>query len=308
MPPGGDHPVGEGRDRRRAVIRVGTAGWDYRDWEGIVYPANPGRGFDRLRFLSRFVDVIEINSSFYRPVAEQVSAMWVRRTADRASFRFTAKAHRSWTHDRQPDSDRLIEPTLRGLRPLLDAGRLGALLVQFPQSFHFTAAAADYLDRLVEPLGEWPIVVEVRHASWSSARAAEWFRERQIGWCVVDQPAIGRSTLGLLPRVTHRVAYLRMHGRNVANWFRPGAGPDLRYDYLYPPPQLDELGEVARRLSTTAEELFVVQNNHFRGKALVNALQMMRLLEGRNPQAPASLVAAYPVLRDQVEERPHGLF
>jgi uncharacterized protein YecE (DUF72 family) len=85
------------------MIRVGVAGWDYPDWVGPVYPERASRNFDRLAYLSRFVHVLEINSTFYRPADPRTAESWLRRTEGRPHFTFTAKAHRSWTHEREPD-------------------------------------------------------------------------------------------------------------------------------------------------------------------------------------------------------------
>ncbi len=290
------------------MIRIGVAGWDYPDWRGVVYPIDAGRRLDRLAYISDFVDVVEINSSFYRPVDPRVAESWVRRIERHADFRFSAKSHRSWTHETAPDLVRDVERTLDGLQPLRDAGRLGALLIQFPQSTRFGPPAREHVDRLIDRCPGWPLVIEVRHTSWAADEVTEWFARRAVGWCVVDQPAAGESTLGRLPRVTSPVAYVRLHGRNVANWFRPGAGRDARYDYLYSAAELEQIAKSVRTMMQTAEQLFVVQNNHFRGQALVNALQMKRLLQKASPPAPHSLVASYPELEGQVEARGRGLF
>ena len=101
---------------------------------------------------------------------------------------------------------------------------------------------------------------------------------------------------------------MRLHGRNRADWFRKDAGRDARYDYLYSSAELDELAEAASRMAEEARELFIVQNNHFRGKALVNALQMKRILEHRPPSAPEELVLAYPELEPQVRVKRTRLF
>ena len=290
------------------MIRCGVAGWDYPDWKGVVYPASAGRGFDRLAFVARYVDTIEINTSFYRPVSPNVAESWLRRTADLPAFRFTAKAHRSMTHEPETDPEKAAIETLPGLRPLLDAGRLGALLLQFPQSFRFTRTALARLDDLLPHLEDWPVAIEVRHSSWASEKAEEWFRTRDLGWCAVDQPRVGGATLSFLPRVTSSLGYLRMHGRNATDWFRGDAGRDVRYDYLYSPQQLRELESPLKTMAAAAENLFVVQNNHFRGKALVNALQMKGLLLDGKPLAPEDLVAAYPDLESRVRVERSRLF
>lgn len=289
-------------------IRLGVAGWDYPDWDGVVYPAGRRRSFDRLAYLSRFVDVIEINSTFYRPVRPIVAVSWVRRTAARPDFLFTAKAHSSLTHEPGSVLAAAAAATLAGLAPLREAGRLGALLLQFPQSFHYGPAARERLAHLAELTRGWPAVIEVRHASWSAEEAAAWLANLGLGWCAVDQPRIGTATLGLLPRVLGPVGYLRLHGRNAASWFRQDAGRDARYDYLYAEAELAELAGPVAEMAATAEQVFVVQNNHFRGQALVNTLQLAHRLHGSRPPAPRELVAAYPELAPIVTPEPAGLF
>lgn len=290
-----------------ASVRIGVAGWDYPDWRGVVYPARDS-GLDRLAFLARFVDLIEINSTFYRAAAPRTAASWLRRTRDRPRFRFAAKAHRSWTHERHDELRAVIAPTLEGLAPLKDGRRLSALLVQFPQSFHRTRDNLDHLERILDACEGWPLAVEVRHASWDGDEAADWLAARGAAWCVVDQPRVGRSTAPPRPRVTSRLAYLRLHGRNTLDWFRPDAGRDARYDYLYCTEELLPLADAARGMTETAEELIVVQNNHFRGQALVNALQMKHLIEGVRPRAPAELARVYPQLESFAEVERDRLF
>ncbi len=276
-------------------IRVGVAGWDYPDWNGIVYPAGDRAGIDRLGWIARFVDVVEINSSFYHPVSPGTARSWVRRTEGIPGFTFTAKTHRSWTHQR---TDPLIRETLEGLEPLRSAGRLAALLLQFPQSFHAGPEAMDHLGRLAESAPGWPLVLEVRHSSWNHDGLEAALAGAGIGWCAVDQPRTGPTLLPPLPLVTGSTAYFRLHGRNTADWFREGAGRDARYDYLYSPEEIGSLAELAQSMAGSAEELILIQNNHFRGKALANAIQTKHRLTGESPPAPAALVEEYPGLAD----------
>jgi uncharacterized protein YecE (DUF72 family) len=287
---------------------VGVAGWDYPDWNGIVYPSGSSRGFDKLAWIARFVDAVEINATFYRPVKAAVAASWLRRVEDRPGFRFTAKAHRSWSHEMWDDPVPLRRATLEGLAPLHDAGVLGALLVQFPQSFHWIPENRTRLGRLLEGLDGWPVVVEVRHVSWDDDHAAAWMRELGAGFCVVDQPRAGTSILPFRPRVTSRVAYLRLHGRNAARWFDPAAGRDERYDYLYDPAELAPIADAARDMGGHANALYAIANNHFRGQAVANALQLKHLITGVAPEAPGELVEAYPELRAIVQVCRERLF
>jgi len=290
------------------ITAVGVAGWDYPDWNGIVYPRGSSRGFDRLAFVARFLDVVEINATFYRPASPKIAASWIHRVAKHPGFRFTAKAHRSWTHDPFEPDGAIVAETLRGLAPLRDAGVLGALLVQFPQSFHWTPQSRTRLSRLVEAAEGWPVVVEVRHVSWDDDKAAAWMRDHGVGFCVVDQPSAAGTTAPARPRVTAPVAYLRLHGRNEAAWFDPDAGRDRRYDYMYSMDALRPLADAARVMGTTADALYVIANNHFRGQAFANALQLKHLIQGIEPEAPEGLVTAYPDLERIVGAKRERLF
>jgi uncharacterized protein YecE (DUF72 family) len=119
----------------RAPVRVGVAGWDYRDWRGIVYPDSRPRGFDPLRYLSGYLDLIEINSTFYGPARRAVARKWVERVADADAFRFTAKLWRRFTHERKEPWTRAdVREVRRGFDVLQDSGRLDAMLAQFPWS------------------------------------------------------------------------------------------------------------------------------------------------------------------------------
>jgi uncharacterized protein YecE (DUF72 family) len=289
-------------------VRIGVAGWDYADWDGIVYPAERRQGFDRLRYLARYVGLIEINSTFYRPVDGPVAASWVRRTEDVPGFVFTAKSHRSWTHEKNPDLDRVIPETLAGLEPLRAEGRLGALLLQFPHSFHADAAAYERLSRTVERCRGWPVAVEVRHASWAGDEAATRFRELGVAWCAVDQPVVDTTSLTLSGRVTAPFAYLRFHGRNARSWFDPRAGRDERYDWRYGPSGIEELATPVREAARAARAVYAVQNNHFRGQALADALALRAAVTGEKPLAPPELVTAYPDLAGTVSLEQERLF
>ena len=163
------------------------------------------------------------------------------------------------------------------------------------------------LERILERAEGWPVVLEVRHRSWEADAATEWFLDNKVGWCAVDQPRLA-ATARCLPLVTSDVGYLRMHGRNAGNWFRPDAGRDARYDYLYSRDELGELAEPIREMATQAAEMFVIQNNHFRGQALANALQLKHLLQEPLPLAPEELVALYPQLEPEVTVRRSKLF
>ena len=302
------------------MVHVGVAGWDYPDWEGVVYPAPTPRRFDRLAYLASFLDAIELNVTFYRQPDAAAARSWALRGAARAEFRFTAKLFRGLTHLEEEDrADRgsggpggapsagvdsradvgwmsaMAERFRSGLAPIFEAGRLGAVLAQFPQRFHDRPENRQHIRLLASLLEGWPLVVEVRHRSWDHEDALRFLHGQGVGFCNVDQPAVG-ATLRPTGHVTSKVAYIRLHGRNAEAWFRREGPAHARYDYLYTDAELRPWAERVERLSERAEEVFVIANNHYRGKGPANALMLKARLGGARVAAPASLAAAYPEL------------
>src|SRR5579871_5657674 len=150
-------------------VRVGTAGWNYRDWIGPVYPRKRPRGFHELGYLAQFFDVAEINTSFYGAVRPSTARKWLEAVAPFPHFQFTAKLHQAFTHHMNPAEPppALDTEEFRAFASTLaDAGKLGAVLAQFPWSFKNTADNRAYLERLLDTFTEYPMVVEARHASW----------------------------------------------------------------------------------------------------------------------------------------------
>jgi len=284
------------------MIRVGPAGWSYEDWEGIVYPPKKGSKFDPLAYLADFFDTIELNNTFYRPPTPQMGKSWAKRVQANPRFKFTAKLYRNFTHERQALTETDEGAFKSGLMPLLENQRLGALLLQFPYSFHNNEANQTYLKTLADKFREYPLVLEVRHASWDRASAYQFLKENQIGFCNIDQPQVSYS-IGPTKKVTSAVGYLRLHGRNVKEWFREGAGRDARYDYLYNPFELFELTERVRQIAKEAEEIYVIANNHYRGQAACNALEIKAKLGEKNLKIPEVLLQHYPQLKEIQEDR-----
>jgi uncharacterized protein YecE (DUF72 family) len=284
------------------VIRVGPAGWAYKDWTGVVYPAARPRGFHAATFLARYVDTIELNVSFYRPIPPSTAEAWVAKIAGNARFRYTAKLWHGFTHERNAsEADARVAEA--GLRPLHDAGRLGALLLQFPFSFHFTPENRDYLMRVAERFGAYPLVVEVRHASWNDAEAVEALRAAEIGLCNVDQPLFGKS-IRPASEATAPVGYVRLHGRNYDRWWSREMQTGERYDYLY---SVEELRPWVHRILDVAaatDDVYVIANNHYLGKSVVNALELASLLRDERVPVPPPLLVRYPELAAFAAEEP----
>jgi uncharacterized protein YecE (DUF72 family) len=292
---------------REHRVWIGPAGWSYEDWKGVVYPAGAGRTFDPLEYLARYFDVVEINSSFYRPPPAAWTRSWARRVEDHPRFRFTAKLWRGFTHERNaPPSAADVDAFREGIDPLAEEDRLLAVLVQFPWSFRNGPDERRWLAAVVDAFGEYPLVVEVRHASWDEPDTLAWLRERGVGMATIDQP-LHEGSLGAVDRRTGPVAYFRFHGRNYASWFAEGRPTHERYDYLY---GREELEPWVGRIQVVADDAAVkavvaITNNHYQGQAAVNALQLKSWTSGRRVAAPAPLLDAYPqALADVALEGP----
>jgi len=293
-------------------VRIGTAGWSYKDWDGIFYPSGVQRRRQHpLEYLARFFDTTEINTSFYGPLKPEWAKLWCRKVAAvNNRFLFTAKLYRAFTHSpiavMEPTSAATIRPTdedeartREGLDAIATEGRLGALLIQFPVSFKNTSLNREYLDRLLRQFIEYPRVVEVRHSSWNDAATLAAFTQKGVGFCNIDQPVLGRS-LAPTQHVTAAIGYVRLHGRNYEHWFADQSSDsdnrNDRYNYLY---NERELAGWKRRIESVAERAqttYVITNNHFESKAGVNALQLKAMIRGSRVLAPATLLQKYPEL------------
>jgi uncharacterized protein YecE (DUF72 family) len=297
-------------------IRIGTAGWSYKDWDGSFYPSGMSRRKQHpLEYLARFFDTTEINTSFYGPLKPEWAKLWCRKVAAvNKTFLFTAKLYRAFTHSplavMEPTSAASIRPTdddeartREGLDALAGEGKLGALLIQFPVSFKNTSLNREYLDRLLRQFIEYPRVVEVRHSSWNDAATLASFTQKDVGFCNIDQPLLGRS-LAPTEHVTGAIGYVRLHGRNYENWFDSDNRND-RYNYLYKASELEGWKEKIVSVAERAQSTYVITNNHFESKAGVNALELKAMITGKRVQAPPTLIEKYPELRkiaDAVED------
>ncbi|HKY33784.1 MAG TPA: DUF72 domain-containing protein [Candidatus Polarisedimenticolia bacterium] len=278
------------------TVRVGTAGWSFPDWEGIVYPRGASRTREALALLSRLFDVLEINVSFYRPPTVAMARQWLAAVSGRPSFRFTAKIWRGFTHERDRRHAEQETAFGQGMAPLRESGRLTAVLAQFPQSFKNESASRAYLEELIERFRDFPLVVELRHVSWARDDVAAMLASRGVGLCTVDQPSVGAAAPP--STVMTGIGYVRLHGRNRRDWFRKDAGRDARYDYLYSHEEIqqwaDRIGLM--RAAARGRDIIVIANNHYRGQAPANALELKSLLSGGPVDVPELMLKAFPRL------------
>lgn len=301
-------------------IRIGTSGWHYPSgpgtWNGVFYPAKRPRGFDELAYYAEHFDTVEVNSSFYRMPEPSTSAAWIRRTP--ASFLFAVKLFQKFTH---PDMYLAREGARdwnlsrddfdlfrAGIAPLADAGRLAAVLVQFPSSFHATDDTRGYLDWLLGGLAAYPVAVELRHRSWSDVGAAtrERLAARRAAWVLIDEPKFPtsvRQTPADALIEPAPLAYVRLHGRNAAEWWDHGTSGD-RYNYLYSREELQPFAGVAQDAAAGRRRVLMYMNNHFSAKAVANAAVLKHQLGQIVPGGyPTEMVERYPELKELVNDR-----
>ncbi len=285
-------------------LRVGIAGWSYPDWDGVVYPAD--RKLNKLSFLTRFFKSIEINSTFYRIPNQSTSEKWRQDVRSAADFTFTVKLLRDFTH--RPENERLSGSNLKqramdfqeALLPLTGDQRVGALLLQFPYSFHYTPKNIRYLKELFGVFDRLPLVVEVRHASFQVPEFFEFLRQHGVGFANIDQPNVSNS-LRPTAESTSSIVYLRFHGRNAPAWFDENADRDARYNYDYSETELREWISRVEKLPPGEIVIYAIFNNHFRGQEVANALEFQHLWTRAPVKTPPLLIKRFPRLQ-QISE------
>ena len=205
------------------------------------------------------------------------------------AFLFTAKFNRAFTHSPIAVVESTSADTIHagpndeqfakaGLDSVAEENMLGAVLLQFPISFKNTNPNRDYLDALLDKFRQYPLVIEVRHNSWTNEGTLRYFAQKAVAFCNIDQPLLGKAVVPS-ELVTSRVGYVRLHGRNYEQWFDSDSNAD-RYNYLYNQEELKAWKARAGAIADKAQKTFVVTNNHFEGKAAVNALQLRSMLTG----------------------------
>jgi uncharacterized protein YecE (DUF72 family) len=315
-------------------LHIGTSGWSYPSgegtWNGLFYPKSRSKragtaGFDELRFYAEHFDTVEVNSTFYGQPRTEVTRTWVARTPP--GFQFSLKLYQKFTHPKMFREAALktapgtggalldllahvtaadIDEFRRGIDPLANAGRVGALLAQFPPSFKDTPASRGYLTQLLRAFNDYPVAVELRHRSWSDAIGDTLSMLNAFGaaWVQIDEPKFRFSIRqNYLPNVKS-FYYMRLHGRNVAQWWHHEHRDD-RYNYLYSADELSEFADVAGAASELVRKSYLYANNHFAAKSVVNAVmlkaQLGQPIEG---DYPPEIVERYPEIADLVRVAP----
>jgi uncharacterized protein YecE (DUF72 family) len=287
-----------GRDSLPGEIRIGISSWG--SLPGF-YPSGI-RPAEKLPWYARFFSIVEVNVSFYRIVPSHTYDQWLETTPP--DFTFDIKAFNELTHFRDTPPDATFAAFRDSYAVVRDAGRFGAALFQFPPRFTNTSANRAYLRRVAREMRGDIAVIEFRHHSWLGAESAPetlaLLEQAGLAYAVVDEPTIPNDTVPLLPAVTNpALAYLRLHGRNAAAWYRGGSG-GTRYDYDYSPAELEALASIVTDLASRAAQVHVLFNNNARGAGTVNAMALGHLL-GVGPDEPPALPPSQPRLFNDTE-------
>jgi len=197
-----------------------------------------------------------------------------------------------------------VKQITQGVDPLLQAGKLGAVLCQFPWSFKNNEISRKWLMTLFSTFKEYSLVVELRHASWDTPAIYEILDKQGVGFATIDQPVIGQS-IKFKPILTGKIGYVRLHGRNYKTWFgkkgdesTKSKSPAARYDYLYSNDEITEIAKNVKAVSEGAEETYVIQNNHPWGQAVANAVQLKSVLGETDIKVPSTLLSRFPHLSE----------
>lgn len=302
-------------------VRVGTSGWNYPSgkgtWNGIFYPAAASKrkgGFDDLAFYADHFDTVEVNSSFYGVPAVQTTKAWVARTPE--DFEFSLKLYQKFTHPEMfleatgtdPASlDRKdVDEFRAAIDPLAQAGKLGALLAQFPASFKNEPASQGYLEWLLEAFTDYPVAVELRHRSFSDdpADTLQLLGAHGAALVQIDEPTFRFSIRQDRLANVKTFYYMRLHGRNAGQWWNHEKSED-RYNYLYSASELEPIVTAAEEASRDVKKTYLYANNHFSAKSVANAATIKaRLGQKLDGAYPEAFVERYPELQGLVRILP----
>jgi uncharacterized protein YecE (DUF72 family) len=289
-------------------IRVGTASWTDRalitsGW----YPPEANTPEKRLRYYARLFPLVEVDATYYALPAERTAAAWADRVPD--GFTFNIKAFSLFTQhptrvaalpaDLRPATSRAgrdrvylrdVDPALAdeawrrflaALEPLRSAGKLGAILLQFPPWFPASRAAEDYIVDCARRAAPRRVCIEFRHQSWMTAarqqQTLQFLAAHQLPYVCVDMPQGYRSSVPPVLAATADLAVVRLHGHS-SRW--DSRDIQQRFDYCYSHEELTGWVPRLRALAGDAAITHVLFNNCYQGYGQANAQQLTALLAG----------------------------
>lgn len=295
------------------TVLIGTAGWTDPTLtaSGVFYPEDASSAEARLRYYASRFSLVEVDATYYALPSPESAERWVERTPP--GFTFDIKAYALMTG--HPTEVRRLPKAIRGmlpaplqrrtrvyakdlpadivdavwewfhdaLQPLHSAGKLGAVLMQYPPWFHPSRESADAMLEARRRLAPLSMAVELRHRSWFEgrvgARTLGFLGENEMPFVMVDEPqGTEQSVPPLVAVTTPRHATFRLHGRKEGVWDRPGTSVAERFRYLYAPAELQELADRVHEATRSARRLHVIFNNCYANYAVANALELGTIL------------------------------
>jgi len=292
------------------MIHVGSCSWTEKTLiqSGEFYPREAKTAEARLRYYAEQFDTVEVDSTYYAIPDKRNTYLWVDRTPE--NFIFHIKAYGALTghgvdpktlpRDIQsmlPDKDKeqprvfIKEPSIlraiadsfkEALTPLMNKGKLGILVFQFPPWIEYKKKNLDYMLSCKNAMGRIPIGVEFRHGSWltpdNQDTVFHFLRKNQITYVTADEPQYGNlATVPFVPHLTTDIAYFRFHGRNKENWLKKGIETSLRYAYLYSEGELNDFLSTIKNMDKRAKVTYTMFNNCHGGFAMKNAITLKEL-------------------------------
>lgn len=295
-------------------VRVGTASWTDPTMTaaGVFYPEGASSAEERLRYYASRFSVVEVDATYYALPQEAMSQRWVERTPE--GFVFDIKAHalmtgqpsetkrlpkpireelpqalrekaRLYPKDLPPElADEIWAYFRRGIEPLVEADRLGAVFLQFPRWVFPSNETRDHILQARERLGGLRIAVEFRHGSWFNEKNAErtvrFLTDNAIPYVIVDEPQGFKSSVPPVAATTStELAVVRFHGRRAETWEKRDVPPSERFRYLYDEDELADWVAPIRDAAKKASQTHVLMNNCFSNYGTTNALEIARLLK-----------------------------
>jgi len=261
------------------MIKIGTSGYSYQDWEGIFYPENLGKK-NYLSHYAKFFDITEINSTYYHLPSPAMFEKIRKKTPE--DFRFVVKLSKELTHERDK-AEASVDQFRKGIEPLVESGQLVTTLAQFPYSFKPSQESYDHLKFLRHEMPDLPINVEFRNEYWIKEEMFDFLERQSLGYVCVDMPQLPRLVPPTIAATTD-LGYIRFHGRVKEHWWN-APEPYMRYDYLYDEEELREWVDKTEELGNYTKNIVILFNNHYQGKSARNAKTFSSLLNeklGRN--------------------------
>jgi len=260
-------------------IKIGCSGYYYAnekcDWRGVFYPHHL-RGSEYLTYYAEHFDLVELNSTFYRLMSPEEMYQIIDKAMGR--FEYSVKAYRELTHKTMVDSE-LFKKFRDSLEPIKERRQLGAVLVQFPQSFRNTLQNLYHLQRFRKEFSDYPLVIEFRNKYWLQPSIFKWLEQNDVAFCCVDEPRLPNLLPPEAKATSRKLSYVRFHGRNAKAWYQHGDNPHLRYDWDYTDDELKEWFGKISELTKGSDKVFILMNNCYDGHSIKNAKRLKELLK-----------------------------